>query len=705
MGATLTLDRTYGNLLIAFTATFVGIVATASWRIACLIFHRTYSTSDARDALHHQRQAILRNSSSAAAGFWTVYQLAWTWRRDAKDVLARTLPALIFSAVSFCAFTVAGGFSSSISSGVGNEVLLDGRHCGYVYARGTPIDDAATTKSYEAKTIINVANHAQQCYSGNAPGVFDCTNFVRDHIGGTIDNQAACPFHDGICRSNDSNIRLDSGYIDSREDFGLNMPDDQRIFFRQVLHCAPLNTQGSARNSSTSSDNYTQYCSMPAITANGTTWAEYSSFTPNENIYRPDADIYLIFLSGNGVKFRKPNEDPWYRGFVPDGIRYLGNDPQRHAVVYRPDEAASPMGCIQQYQYCNADRQCGELASFTDSIAKSAPLFNFTLEAVWGNANYSGPVASHFSWFQDIIYTAYGLGTLLDTLGILSLMSRQSLVQGGWEHLPNNQWQIDITHWWATLLASSQAAFVNVAHGPTEPSVLAYTKYPQNSYMKEMCDNQKIRSTDYTSFSVFGLYFTFITGAIIILISYSMETLLYWLHQHRRYKSHAYMEWSADGTLQLQRLAFQGLGTEIWSGYTDAIPKTQHGCLLIDLAMAYPADKSGEATPENPPAVPAETGFVSPASGASISGSDPMRRSMDIGPGQSSLSTSLAPAPSPRTSNAADRSKSPPSSGSEPAGQLQSGDVAFQQTSSISATIAPAQVDVNSQQQPGFHPR
>lgn len=57
MGATLTLDRAYGNLLIAFTATFVGIVATATWRLSCLCFHRIYSTSDPRDALHHQKQA------------------------------------------------------------------------------------------------------------------------------------------------------------------------------------------------------------------------------------------------------------------------------------------------------------------------------------------------------------------------------------------------------------------------------------------------------------------------------------------------------------------------------------------------------------------------------------------------------------------------------------------------------------------------
>lgn len=43
----------------------------------------------------------------------------------------------------------------------------------------------------------------------------------------------------------------------------------------------------------------------------------------------------------------------------------------------------------------------------------------------------------------------------------------------------------------------------------------------------------------------------------------------------------------------------------------------------------------------------------------------------------------------------------PPTPGSEAAHELQSGDVEFQQTSSISATIAPAQVDFNSRHQPG----
>lgn len=37
MGATLTLDRRDGNLLIAFTAVFVGMVTERFWRIACML--------------------------------------------------------------------------------------------------------------------------------------------------------------------------------------------------------------------------------------------------------------------------------------------------------------------------------------------------------------------------------------------------------------------------------------------------------------------------------------------------------------------------------------------------------------------------------------------------------------------------------------------------------------------------------------------
>lgn len=68
LGQTLTLSRNNANLLIAFTASFVVFVGSRIWAIACLSLHRTYSTAEQRDALHHQRQVVLRNSSSSDSG-------------------------------------------------------------------------------------------------------------------------------------------------------------------------------------------------------------------------------------------------------------------------------------------------------------------------------------------------------------------------------------------------------------------------------------------------------------------------------------------------------------------------------------------------------------------------------------------------------------------------------------------------------------
>lgn len=78
MGATLTLDKTSGNLLIAFTATFVGIVTAALWRIGCLLLHRIYSTPEPRDTIHHQRQAS-KSSINIVELFKTAGKSCLTW--------------------------------------------------------------------------------------------------------------------------------------------------------------------------------------------------------------------------------------------------------------------------------------------------------------------------------------------------------------------------------------------------------------------------------------------------------------------------------------------------------------------------------------------------------------------------------------------------------------------------------------------------
>lgn len=263
MGATLTLRRTEGNYLLALTSLFITIVSGCFWSIVRRMLHRCYSTSAARDALHHQQQAVLRNSSSAFESFQVLFSLAWAWRHTikSKQRLLRLVPGALAAAVVVVSFGIASGVSSLLSSAIGTQVRIDGTNCSLVNSQADdPNYDAYSLVSYRARMVSNYANYAQQCYSSNSSsGIFDCTSFVRPTLPSTVDTRAPCPFTNGLCRSDDANIRLDTGYIDSNNDLGMNAPEDERVLFRAVLSCAPLSTAGFTTDITTETGDYTLY--------------------------------------------------------------------------------------------------------------------------------------------------------------------------------------------------------------------------------------------------------------------------------------------------------------------------------------------------------------------------------------------------------------------------------------------------------------
>lgn len=262
MGATLTLPRTEGNYLLAFTSLFITIVSGCFWNILRRVLHRCYSTSAARDTLHHQQQAVFRNSSSAFESFQILFLLAWTWRHTVTDRrrLLRLVPGSLAAAFVVVAFGIASGFSSQISSAIGTQVRVDGTNCSLVnYDVEDPNFDPYALLPYISRLVSNYGNYAQQCYSPSSSGIFDCTSFVRERLPSDVDTQAPCPFAKGLCRSDDANIRLDTGYINSHNDLGMNAPESERISFRALLNCAPLSTEGLSRNITGEMGNYTLY--------------------------------------------------------------------------------------------------------------------------------------------------------------------------------------------------------------------------------------------------------------------------------------------------------------------------------------------------------------------------------------------------------------------------------------------------------------
>ncbi|KAI0431176.1 hypothetical protein F5Y09DRAFT_205811 [Xylaria sp. FL1042] len=559
LGFTLTLGRQEANLLIAFTAFFIAFVATRFWRVLCFAFHQLYATSTSQNVIYHQRQAILRNSSTPEGGIQQLVQLIWA-NRHSDDRFAPLL-VVIVAFLSITAFTVAGGLSSQISNAVGTEVLLQSRNCGTLDGDISDSQIFFALAPTQAQLVDNAANYAQQCYSANAGGNLDCGRFVTQKLTSIVDDDAPCPFERKICRSN-SNIRVDSGYIDSREHLGINRPE--RFFARNVLHCAPITTTGYTSQRNTSIGNYTVYHygsimapagrrdyvfaaesieSQYALTfspdfptysgdygissvvyqlRNKTVVTSASDFIPISPLLKEDADVILVFLTGNGVVYSAPSTDEWYRvSPTPVGVNSDNAAGSSTAAIYLPLEPSSPLACTDQYQFCHGDIQhCGELANIADARSSIARLLNAT--AVYNNYNDTAQVPLKYFLAGITEFQFSPLWEVLSQLGPASLASKSSLTAALQGPLPPNQWKLDVTRWSDITRASLQASYLGISYF-NDQSLLKYRTNFTSQSLRTLCNNQKIRSTAYTSFSVFGLLFTFIIGFLIVLILYLLE--------------------------------------------------------------------------------------------------------------------------------------------------------------------------------------
>lgn len=235
----------------------------------------------------------------------------------------------------------------------------------------------------------------------------------------------------------------------------------------------------------------TQHSTLNSYPYNGTTLPGVSEFDPIPELFSDHGDLHLIFLEGNGLFFYAKNTDPWYRVTqLGPPIQMYNNSTQN---VYIPEEPASPLACVEKYQFCNAGKECGPLSGKLNAIVESASLFNITALDMSNDPVPDDPTGSRFYWYYHVLNTmAADIDVILENLGPKALLSQQSLLGGLMGPLPDDQWQLDVTHWWATRLASIQAAFVNTAYDTGNAALDEFRVRPYNSYMREMCNNQVI---------------------------------------------------------------------------------------------------------------------------------------------------------------------------------------------------------------------
>jgi hypothetical protein len=254
-GATLTLSQKHAGVLSAFLAILVSFAGSLFWIILSFAIHQAYTTEPAQgqDALHSQRQLILRNKTAAGA-VWALVKLPFENGRTASRVKAvgRSLPLAILATLNILLFGVSGLFTSYITKAAGNSTIIIGPACGGLDLNisDSVINFKALQDTYEAATYV------RECYQGSqgSPSGHLCGIYARPSIPFTTNKNASCPFAPELCAYNgQSAFQMDTGLLDSQADFGINARPKDRIKFRRVATCAPVkhgSGLGTTRNDS-----------------------------------------------------------------------------------------------------------------------------------------------------------------------------------------------------------------------------------------------------------------------------------------------------------------------------------------------------------------------------------------------------------------------------------------------------------------------
>jgi hypothetical protein len=258
-GYTFTTSRQSGGLLIAFLAIYVATTGRSFWRLSCLALHRVLSNPAAHDALFHQRQVLLRNSDTPVTALTDLLYMAIAWRNVARRPLRRLLALSLWAITISLSFSVAGLFSSRVTTDTASEVLLNGSTCRLLQRpEGVSIQDFELIDfSFMSQHLTTQLAYAHRCYMG--AGILDeCRKYVKPSIPFSVTRNAPCPFDEQICKA--GSIVVDTGIINSNSDLGINLPKDAQFDIKIVNQCAPIYSSNF-----TSLHNQTEFPNIPLL--------------------------------------------------------------------------------------------------------------------------------------------------------------------------------------------------------------------------------------------------------------------------------------------------------------------------------------------------------------------------------------------------------------------------------------------------------
>lgn len=634
LGLTLTLDPYKASIVSPALAIFVSIAGTQLWNLFQFALHQTRATSSPQSLLYHQQQTILRNTGSDLNALWRLVRVALAWRhqRDAK-VLRVSTPLILWAFLHFALIVLAGLFSSWLLETSDPRVLSRSPWCGTF--KTTYASDVYSTDSenfnlvklameyatYVDSRYANVQQHVDLCETGSdACDTFPTKDLVGLAPASTL-LKGGCPFGDHVCHPDiDGSIFFDTGYLSSDSKFGFNAPKKDRVSFRMVAECAPLNdaeystgwqnvpsTDSNAPNSKvadalygpsfTNSRNATYSlvqpvleCDQRAITQPYSLNAEFfqpggnmteatATFDPKPELQLPEADVSLVMLSSIS-SYLGPVNDPWFlaRQKINDTNAFCM---QKDKTLYIRDRPLTTIGCAQQWQVCNSASdapnrdQCTPLLAWqqVQNSLLSDPHIKFSaLQLATAMRILWAASGSTFYWAISALAQSAA-----PPLKARELMSATIALP-----VPDNQWQEETKYWWQIMLTHLQQISLDYGTGQFAYStdyinVTKPTSGPSGEAAYDLCQNQMIRMKSWRNYNLFAMIITIVIATLIIILGLCIEDIVGYIRQRKlRYSGMNGKQdmWVANSDLEMLKTIDEAMHGTPWTRSRSGIPVT-----------------------------------------------------------------------------------------------------------------------------------
>jgi hypothetical protein len=618
-GATLTLSPRNAAVLVAVLALFVQMTGSQLWTVFQFIFHQCRASKGPLDGYYHQQQAVLRNNTSDLNTLRQLLRITWAWRGKARRPFRRSVHLLLWAFLHFVLFGLAGVFSSTVVT-AGKAALSRSPYCGvlspsYLQSLGTLQTPLVNQRNLDlqAKSEDDTQlsqEYVQTCYNVTTPPS-SCSSYARRQLSWTTNRNVTCPFDSPVCHPSVPAVSFDTGYIDSSDDLGLNAQTKDRISYRRLTTCVPLNdkvyitgyrnvssdsggpnleavdayygpSNGGDRNATYSFGNFSQYFEADQIddfnpyqlhqesAYSGSGWEAQGTFFPIRELARPSADTTLAFLSFDKA-YEKPINDPWFAAHNPSElVSYAGVTYK----AYMRDIPVTTLGCTEQHQICTGGasnstaRKCTPLMGMyqIQTDAGGVTSLNFTDRQ---NSTY----VRVFQSVGDSILSAL-LSRLIQR--DMPLLARKQVILIVSSYLPDNQWEMEAEYFFSIGMAHLQRGVVNYGTGQMSPDT-SFIAVANTTADKWLCQNLIVGGTSFQSFSLLALTLVFVLGTLIVLFSLVVDDIFAFAQRRWNRGVTGREMWKANDTLQIQRMLYEHQGCGTWHDEPNGVPVTNFG--------------------------------------------------------------------------------------------------------------------------------